>query len=103
MRVQCRPLTEKDFLAMVRRLATLNGWLCYHAHDSRRSPAGFPDLLLLHPEMGAALAAELKTDTGRLTPDQERWLTAFRKCGIGGGLWRPRDFDLIELALRREA
>jgi len=101
MRVKCRPLTEKDFLAMVRRLAQLQGWLCYHAHDSRRSPAGFPDLVLCRD--GVLLVVELKLDGGRPTPEQRRWLEEIRKCGIGGGVWRPRDFDLIELALRREA
>ena len=100
MRVKYQRLTEKDFLAMVRQLATLNGWLCYHVHDSRRSPAGFPDLVLVRD--GVLLVVEAKLDGGRLTPEQRRWLEEFRKCGIGGGLWRPRDFDLIELALRRE-
>ena len=72
MRLNGRPLTEKAFLGMVLKLARLHRWLCYHTHDSRRSAAGFPDLILLHPEMGVMLAVEVKLDGGRLRPEQKR-------------------------------
>ena len=31
------------------QLARALGWDYYHTHDSRRSPGGFPDLVLVHP------------------------------------------------------
>ncbi len=92
-----KPLTEAAFLQMVRDLARLCGWLVYHPHDSRRSEAGFPDLLLLRGDV--LLVAELKTDRGRLTPAQELWLLRFRTAGIPASVWRPRDWPLIQAAL----
>jgi len=105
MRVIARPLTEKQFLGMVRELAHLHGWLTYHTHDSRRSSAGFPDLILVRvdPEgWGELLAVELKRDGRPLTAAQRQWLKAFQACGIGGGVWHPSDWPLIELTLRRD-
>ena len=109
MRVQFKRLTEAAFLVMVVDLAELHGWLVMHQRPAwtkrgwrtavTGSP-GFPDLILIRD--GVMLAVELKADGGRLTPEQDRWLEAFRRCGIGGGIWRPKDWDLIELTLRRE-
>ncbi len=40
-------MTEADFQGQVVELAQLHRWHVYHTFDSRRSHAGFPDLLLL--------------------------------------------------------
>ena len=72
----------------------LFGWLCYHTHDSRRSEPGFPDIVMVRPP--SVLFAELKTDTGRVTPAQRMWLEALGRCpGIEAYVWRPSDFDAI--------
>ena len=41
-----RPITEKEFDAQVKELATTFGYIRYHTYRSERSPSGFPDLVL---------------------------------------------------------
>lgn len=67
------------------------GWLAYHTHDSRRSAAGFPDLVLVHDRQARVLYRELKTARGRVSPDQQRWLTALAAAGQDAAVWRPAD------------
>lgn len=86
--------SEKVFQARVIALAESNGWECYHPFDSRRSAAGYPDLTLVRgPEL---IYAELKTDVGRVTADQQRWQELLAAVpGVRVRLWRPRDWDAI--------
>lgn len=72
-------------------LASALGWMHYHTHDSRRSPEGFPDLVLVHPSKGWALFRELKTERGRYGPRQQEWLDGMSAAGLDAGTWRPRD------------
>ena len=91
-------MNEKDFQAEVVRLARLNGFLVYHTHDSRRSQAGFPDLIMLKGDY--QIVAELKTDKGKCTDVQADWLEAFdavRRHRVA--LWRPKDMEDIIRAL----
>jgi hypothetical protein len=99
-------LSEKAFLQQVRELARWCGWLEYHAYDSRRSTPGFPDLTLVKTSCGSQpgciIFAELKIDTGRLTPAQQMWLEALSQCpGVEAHLWRPYDWDAIVSRLQR--
>lgn len=90
-------LTEKAFLATVTELARWMRWRVYHTHDSRRSEAGFPDLVLVR---GSELIfAELKTDEGRVTAPQREWLNALHAAGAEAHIWRPADFELVERRL----
>lgn len=92
-------MTERHLQDNIVRLAKLLGWLCYHTHDSRKSTAGFPDLVLVrqYRQPGRALFAELKTERGRLSPAQETWCHA-----LGAHIWRPSDWldGTIERVLR---
>jgi hypothetical protein len=93
-------LTEKAFMQQVRELARLFGWLEFHPHDSRRSTPGYPDLFMVRPPR--VLFAELKSDTGRVTPAQRAWLGALEQCpGVEVYLWRPGDWDAIVERLQR--
>ncbi|MDR4533224.1 VRR-NUC domain-containing protein [Glutamicibacter sp. PS] len=63
----------------------------YHTHDSRRSPAGFPDLVLVHPRRGV-IFAELKSERGRVSDAQQAWLEDLRAAGQVAYVWRPMDW-----------
>ncbi len=94
-------LTEKEFQARGLTLARLNGWKTYHTHDSRRSAPGFPDLVLVRPPR--LIFAELKSEKGRLRPEQRVWLEALSGCieAPESYLWRPRDLQEVQKVLRR--
>lgn len=90
---------ERDFQALVVQLARLRGWRVYHTFDSRRSPAGFPDLVLARPPR--LVIAELKSEKGRVADEQREWLRDFLACGVfETKLWRPSDWQEIEDVLR---
>lgn len=91
--------TEKQFQAKVIQWARLNGWMHYHTHDARRSPEGFPDLVLVRPP--EIIYAELKSERGRETLRQGVWLSTLRACNQEVYLWRPSDWPEIEERLRR--
>jgi hypothetical protein len=99
-RVQVQPVSEKAFQAAVIRLAKQHGWMAYHTWSSKRSPEGFPDLVLA--KAGYPLyMVELKTDTGQVTPAQQAWLDALGGCtGVVAEVWRPADLDAIVTRLR---
>ena len=87
-------MSEKDFQAGVLKLARFHGFqLRYHTHDSRRSAPGFPDLVLVNTRTGRVLFRELKTNKGRVSPDQQAWLDGLTACGMDAGVWRPNDLD----------
>ena len=96
-------MTEKQFQGQVVTLAKYCGWMAYHTLDSRGSTAGFPDLVLLRPPL--LLLAELKSEKGRIRPEQKVWATALKIiAGLPGSpvryyLWRPSDLDEISRIL----
>jgi hypothetical protein len=89
-------LSERDWQAQVLELAALYRWAWYHTHDSRRSPAGFPDLVLVRDRV---IFAELKTDQGRITTDQHRWIGRLEDAGAEVFVWRPKDLDWVRTEL----
>jgi hypothetical protein len=91
-------VTEKQFMGAVVEMAQMLGWLLYHTHDSRRSEAGFPDIVCVRRDR--ILFIELKTEKGRLSEEQERWLSALGLAGAAVHCWRPSDWPAIEAALR---
>lgn len=62
-------MKEAVLQAQIEQLARTLGWLVYHTHDSRRSQAGFPDLVLVHARQRRVLWRELKTQKGRVRPE----------------------------------
>lgn len=94
-------VSEKDFMASVVDLARLQDWLVYYIRDSRRSPAGYPDLTLVRPPR--VLYVECKSKRGTLDMMQKVWVDALHQCqGVETYVWRPNDWDWIEKVLARE-
>lgn len=86
-------IPEREFQDQVTALAAKAGWLVYHTYDSRRSQAGFPDLVMLRD--GRCVVAELKSERGRLTDDQVRWVAAWDATDAEVFVWRPSDWDAV--------
>lgn len=100
-----RTIKERDFQSTVQELMTVHGWKWYHPTDNRPVNGriqgivpGFPDLIALR---GAQIiVAELKTEIGKTSPDQDAWLDAFDAVGADTYVWRPRDLAEINDVLR---
>lgn len=115
-------LLESAWQTQVEQLAGFYGWgPIYHTHDSRRSHPGFPDLVLVRDR--ELLFVELKTDKGRVRPEQQVWLDALEQVAaavreavdlasdnpssaesdgapfVETHVWRPRDFEAIHARL----
>lgn len=93
-------MSEDDLKARVIDFAKLHGWKVVHYRPARtgkgyRTPLeghpGCPDLILARDSV--IIFAELKSQTGRVSPDQKEWLAAL---GTYGRVWRPSDLKEIE-------
>lgn len=108
--------TEAQFQEQIVQLAHLHGWTVMHVRRSlgRRngvtawqtttSLPGWPDLTLMRPTgdgHGELIFAELKSDRGRLRPEQRHVLAMLADCGQEAVIWRPRDLDHIAARLAR--
>lgn len=94
-------MTEKDLQRAVVQLAEVYGYRrSYHTYDSRRSAKGFPDLVLVG--RGRVIFAELKSERGKVSPEQQGWLEDLGEIGgnVHAYLWRPSDLEQIPEALK---
>jgi hypothetical protein len=82
-------MTEAQLQAAVTDLCKLYGIWWYHTHDSRKSVPGWPDLALCGPK--GLIFRELKSQRGRLRPEQQAWGDRIRQCGQDWNVWRPDD------------
>lgn len=102
-----RAMTERQWMAQVEQFAVHRGWAKYHTFDSRRSDAGFPDLVLTRAIPGdrRIVFAELKAMNGKLSAAQRSWLTVLELIAelCGGHLevkcWKPSDWDDVRRTL----
>lgn len=95
-------MTEKDFTALVIDAAHALGWRCSHFRPAQTAQGwrttvqgdgkGYPDITAVHPRHGV-IFAELKTDKGRLSPEQVEWVSALSRAGARIYVWRPSCFD----------
>jgi hypothetical protein len=93
--------SEAHFQQRVIQAAKLLGWLLvYHTWDSRRSPSGFPDLVLVNEKQHRHIFVELKAQRGRLTLAQERWRDGLERVGCEWYCWRPSDWEQLIQVLR---
>jgi hypothetical protein len=101
----CPLMNETEFKDLVIGVAKRYGWLIHHdlpAMNRRgawathiQGDAGFPDLLLIHPTGGKILAIELKSEKGKTSPLQKRWLLAFEQAGVYSAVWKPSDMEYV--------
>lgn len=91
---------EVSWQSFVVDLARVHGWLVHVERPARtangwRTPisghAGWPDVVLCHPARRMFLVVELKSEVGRLSPEQEAWLHALTVAGVDARVWRPQD------------
>lgn len=103
---------EKTFQAQVIELANVCGWRHLHVRRSigkgrkwvtSTNLAGWPDLMLMRPPDGL-IFAELKSDTGKATPEQVELLEFLGRYPYATAVvWSPKDWPTIEQALTRKA
>ena len=94
-------VTEKAFQQQIIDLARTLGWKTFHPYDSRRSDPGFPDLVLVKPPR--VVFAELKRESGQLSPAQLVWFGLLSQCrGVEVYVWRPSNVDGVIATLQGE-
>lgn len=96
-------ISEDDLQDLIAHYAQWCGWLVHHQRPARTNNGwrttvqydgkGFPDLVMARH--GRVVLAEIKTETGRVSPHQKRWIAA-----SGAHLWRPSDWPQIQEILR---
>ena len=100
-------INERAFQRQVIALAKRHGWLVFHPLTSQKRGAwstfqlghkGFPDLVLAHPASGV-IFAELKSQKGKVSADQEHWRAVLEEAGAKYRLWRPRDWPTLKAEL----
>ena len=96
-------MKEKDFQTAVVDVARRYGWKVHHTRTVQIagggwvSPCldkGFPDLIMVH-KCGRVVAAELKSDKGRTTPEQQQWLKDLYGAGMETYIWRPSNIHHV--------
>lgn len=87
--VMTASMPENELLAAVREACRVLGLLAYHTYRSDRSEPGFPDLVIVGPR--GVLFRELKTEKGRPSHHQEKWIAALQAAGADAAIWRPSD------------
>ena len=96
-------MTEAELQEAVIELAGWYGYLIHHDRPARtkdgtwkthiQGTAGFPDLVLVHPDTGHIIFAELKSLRGKTSDSQARWLRALASNhGHRTFLWTPDDW-----------
>jgi hypothetical protein len=92
-------VSERALTDYVRDVARAFGWRRFHSWLSKHSPAGFPDEVLCRPPR--LVFAELKSEKGKLSAEQEAWLQDLRGVpGVECYVWRPSDMAEIAEVLR---
>lgn len=88
-------MTEAELETEVRKLLKRYDVYGYHAHDSRRSQAGFPDWVVIGTRV---LFRELKSADGQLSTEQTEVKYALLAARADWGVWRPADLRSRRIA-----
>ena len=75
-------ISETAFLSQLLDLLKLFGWKYEHTFEqriyARRTSKGFPDIVAVRPPR--LIFAELKSEAGKVTTEQETWLEDLKEC-----------------------
>jgi hypothetical protein len=107
-------VSETELQKAVIELARRLGWRTAHFRPGltkagnwvtavQGDGAGFPDLFMVKPGSSLApYAIELKSERGRVSEEQQKWLDALSEAGCYAAVWRPKDWlsGRIEQELR---
>jgi hypothetical protein len=95
--------TEAACQSTIVEAARLGGWMIHAERQAQsrkgwRTPiqghAGFPDLVLVHPDARLVWFVEIKRKPNKLAPDQLVWRTALEEAGADYRLvWVPEELD----------
>lgn len=103
-------MTEAEFQSQAIQLLKCCGWRVAHFRPAQTRTGrwitpvqadgkGFFDLVAIHQRRRLILLVELKTDAGRLTPEQQEWQDCAAPLNgqtVVVAVWRPRDWDAIQ-------
>ena len=103
-----KTVSEAAFQDAVIDLAHVLGWKVAHFRPAKtnqgwRTPVaadgkGFPDLVMVRGER--LIFAELKSEKGKMSPEQDAWMEALRFTGALIAVWQPRHWDHIVQELK---
>jgi hypothetical protein len=91
-------VTEEELLDAVYGAVFRLGLVLFHPPDMRLASElskGFPDLVVAG--QGGVLFRELKTQIGRLSPEQIRWQERLFAAGADVAVWRPEHWKSGEI------
>ena len=102
-----------DWEKTIIKYARVNGWRVHHSSKVKTKTGwltpiggdkGYPDLTMVREE--SILFVECKTGMGRLSKDQEQWISQFKRAtrginNIGVHVWHPKDWPEIQRLLER--
>lgn len=101
-------LTEKLFSQQVEELLDILHWRWCHFRPARTERGwrtalsghvGLPDYVATKD--GRLLIFELKSDSGKVSLEQQIWLTLLQNCaGVEVYLWRPANIDIVKDTLQ---
>lgn len=99
-RIHDRSISEDALQRSLIEVAEIHGWAWHHETDSRRSKAGFPDLVFAHMTHGVCFI-ELKSERGYLKPAQKEWRDVLVAGGARYYVFRPRDRFIADALFAR--
>ena len=101
-RILAAAMPERELQENVRQLCAGLGLYHFHPHNSTRSEPGWPDSAIIGRRM---IFRELKSECGKLTPEQAEVGRKLKAAGENWRVWRPSDWlsrqiekELTELA-----
>jgi hypothetical protein len=84
------PVSEDEFQQSIIDLAHVLGYKVHHDRPARQADGswrthiqgdtGFPDLVLAHKQKGRVIYIECKSESGKVSPEQQDWLDTLAAC-----------------------